>query len=114
MTLTEYFISNVQLQKEWASDKNAVTPDELTPYTRLKVWWRCDRGHEWQAALDSRVVLDRKCPYCSNQAVLPGENDMEATAPEMRKLWHPTRNTDLQPSDIIPRSRKTAWSLCER
>lgn len=113
MTLTEYFIDHVQLQKEWASARNTVTPDDLTPYARTKVWWRCKQGHEWQAALDSRVSLKRGCPYCANQNVIPGENDMATAAPEMAKLWHPTKNDNLKPTDVTPGSSKLIWWQCE-
>lgn len=114
MTLQDYFVNNVQLKTEWASDLNTATPADLTPYTRTKVWWRCGKGHEWQAALNSRVSLGRSCPYCSNQAVSSGENDIVAVAPHMTKLWHPTLNGDMKPTDITPGSRKRIWWQCER
>ena len=114
MTLTDYFINHVQLQREWAANLNAVTPDDLTPYTRTKVWWRCEKGHEWQAALDSRISLKRGCPYCTNQAVATGENDLASTNPEMAKLWHPAKNGGLKPSDVMPGSSKLLWWQCER
>ena len=114
MTLTDYFINNVQLQKEWSYDRNSVSTDDLTPYTRTKVWWRCEKGHEWQAALDSRVSLGRSCPYCANQAIIPGENDMHTVAPEMAKLWHPTRNGNLRPTDIPAGSNKRIWWQCDK
>lgn len=114
MTLTEYFISNVQLQKEWAPDKNPVSPDDLTPHTHTKVWWRCEKGHEWQAALNSRVSLGRGCPYCANQAVISGENDLVTVAPHMAKLWHSTKNGELKPTDIAPGSRKKLWWQCDQ
>ena len=114
MTLTDYFINNVKLQKEWASDKNAISPDELPPYTRTKVWWRCEKGHEWQAALDARVSQGRGCPVCVNQMVIPGENDIATVTPQMVKLWHPTRNGELLPTMVTPGSRKLIWWQCER
>ena len=114
MTLADYFIHNVQLQKEWMPVKNSVSPDELTPYTHTKVWWQCGKGHEWQATPDSRISLGRGCPYCANQTVIPGENDIVTVAPYMAKLWHPTRNGGLKASDITPGSRKNAWWQCER
>lgn len=114
MTLTEYFINNVQLQNEWSYDRNRVSTDDLTPYARTKVWWRCDKGHEWQAALDSRVGAGRSCPYCSNQAVNPGQNDLATVAPEMARLWNPTRNGDLKPTDLTPGSNRLLWWKCDR
>jgi len=114
MTLTEYFIQNVQLGQEWASDRNTVSPDDLTPRTRVKVWWRCRKGHEWQAALDSRVNLGRGCPFCANQTVIAGENDLSTTAPEVLERWHPTKNGSLSPGDITAGSKRKVWWHCEK
>ena len=114
MTLQDYFIDHVQLEKEWAYDRNPEKPEQLQPHARTKVWWRCDKGHEWKAALDSRVYSGRGCPYCTNQAVIPGENDLATLTPEMAKLWHPTRNGDLTPSGVSPGSKKYIWWQCER
>lgn len=114
MTLAEYFITNISLQKEWATEKNDQQPKVLSTYSRARFWWRCEKGHEWQASVESRVHLKRGCPYCSNQAVAVGENDMTTTAPEMAKLWHPVRNGELRPTDITSGSRKIIWWQCDR
>lgn len=114
MTLRDYFVNNVQLKSEWAYDLNPEKTEDLKTHSYLKVWWRCEKGHEWRASLDSRVYAGRGCPFCTKQMVIPGENDMATVAPEMAKLWHPTLNGDLNPSNISPGSRKTAWWQCER
>ena len=76
MTLLDYFVRNLQLEKEWAVNPQIPYPENLASRTRTKVWWRCDNGHEWQATLDSRVYLKRGCPDCVNQPIIPGENDL--------------------------------------
>lgn len=114
MTLTDYFITNVQLQKEWSYDRNTVSTDDLTPHTRTKVWWYCDKGHEWQESLDSRVCDGGSCPYCAEQAGIPGANGQEAVASEIVKLWHPTRNGSLKPTDVASGSSKQLWWQCEK
>ena len=114
MTLADYFIGNEQLKKEWAGDQNAMAPDALATHARDKVWWRCGKGHRWQAAVYSRVYAGRSCPYCSNQIIVPGENDLATVAPEMAKLWHPTMNGPLTPRDITPGSKKRVWWQCGR
>jgi len=112
MTAQEYFVEHSKLGSEWAYDRNREQPESLMPHSRKKVWWRCERGHEWQASLDSRVSLGRDCPYCANQAIVSGGNDMATVAPEMATLWHPTRNGDLTPADVLPGSRRSAWWRC--
>ena len=39
--------------------------------------WRCKNGHEWKARIQKRTLLRSGCPYCSNQRVNLGENDLE-------------------------------------
>ena len=112
MTLQDYFIANAPLKQEWATDKNPVKPKDLQPNSHEKVWWRCEKGHEWQAALYSRIQLGRSCPYCVNQAISPGENDLATVSPEIAGLWHPTLNGSLTAADVFPGSRKQIWWQC--
>ena len=109
MTLQDYFVNDIRLKREWDPGLNTVTPDNLTSCARTKVWWRCTKGHKWKAAVDSRVSMGRNCPYCANQAVTPGENDIGTVAPEMAKLWHPTKNGDLKPTEVTSGSSKRVW-----
>lgn len=114
MTLQDYFVANAELKNEWVFDLNTEKIEDLKPHANVKVWWRCGKGHMWQATMDSRVYAKRGCPYCAKQLVIPGETDMDTVAPEMAKLWHPTQNGSLKPSDISPGSRKQVWWQCER
>lgn len=114
MTLTEYFIHNVQLQREWAFDKNAVSADELTPSADRQVWWRCEKGHEWQAAPSSRVNQGESCPDCASHGIVTDKAGMASAVPRMAKLWHPTRNGSLQPTAVPSGSDKRYWWQCEK
>ena len=55
MTLVDYFVTNTQLKLEWAADRNTLQPEDMASHSRERVWWRCAKGHEWQASVDSRV-----------------------------------------------------------
>ena len=71
------------LAEQWHSTKNApLTAEQVTIGSHHKVWWQCEKGHEWQAAVKTRVG-GTGCPYCANRAVIPGENDLAATHPEL-------------------------------
>ena len=113
MTLQDYFIAHTQLGDEWAADRNTISPEEIASNSHQKVWWRCKREHLWQATIESRVNKGRNCPYCAKQIVSPGETDMATREPDMVRLWHPTLNTDVNPSEVFPGSRKVAWWQCE-
>ena len=53
-----------ELQKEWNSNKNGFQhPDMFSANSSKKVWWKCDKGHEWKARISNRTA-GTKCPYC--------------------------------------------------
>ena len=55
----------LSLLTEWAGEKNApLTPWTVTPGSRKRVWWRCEKGHEWQAAVSTRWS-GHGCPVCA-------------------------------------------------
>lgn len=104
---------NPKLAEEWHPIKNAeLTPKDVMPGTNKKVWWKCDKGHEWENTVNSRNS-GHGCPYCANQIVLQGYNDLVTLNPELALEWHPTKNGDSNPSDFMPGSNKKAWWICE-
>ena len=112
MTLTDYFIHNVQLQKEWSYDRNTVSTDNLTPHTPTRVWWFCDKGHEWQASPDSRVSAGESCPYCLGRYSVQGQTDLATTHPHVLKIW--SGRNKLSPARVTAGShRKVLWE-CEK
>lgn len=52
-----------QIAKDWFSTKNGtLTPGEVSPKSKNKVWWICAYGHQWEATIMSRVK-GSGCPY---------------------------------------------------
>ena len=102
------------LVKQWHSTKNGdLKPTQVVAGSNKKVWWNCDKGHEWEAIISNRARLNRGCPYCSNQKVLKGYNDLETHYPELAKELHPTRNKGLKASEIMYKSTVKIWWLCK-
>ena len=98
------------IARQWHPTKNgALTPDHIAPASNKKVWWICDKGHEYQAVVSSRTQRNGGCPYCANKKVLPGFNDLATLYPEVAAQWHPTKNGALTPDHILPGSRKKVW-----
>lgn len=50
-----------------------------------RVLWNGKCGHVWESSLSSRLYSKTGCPYCSNNKILIGFNDMWATEPELAK-----------------------------
>ncbi len=58
---------NPNLAKEWNFEKNdGITPSDVTPNSEKKAWWKCSKGHEWQATIKSRNH-GRGCPVCNSE-----------------------------------------------
>ena len=99
--------------KEWHPTKNGnLTPFNFTPGSGRKVWWKCEKGHEWDARIANRATLGRGCPYCSNKLV-GTDNNLGVKFPELAKEWHPTKNGNLTARDVVPGSRKKVWWKCK-
>ncbi len=103
---------NPELAAQWDSEKNnGLLPSQVSPGSHRKVWWRCEKGHEWQAVIASRVS-GCGCPVCAGKVVVPGENDLESLYPGIAAQWHPTRNGELTPQKLSPCSNRKVWWLC--
>ena len=57
---TLYFV----LCSQWDYNKNAFGPEHYLPSSNKKVWWKCDKGHSWEAVISSRTKGNRGCPFC--------------------------------------------------
>ena len=103
---------NPTLAKEWNYEKNnGLTPMDVLPNSNKKVWWRCNKGHEWQAAIANRNK-GRCCPYCSGKIVLKGYNDLQTINPTLAKEWNYEKNNRLTPTDVSPNSHIKVWWKC--
>ena len=114
-----------EVASEWHPTKNGnLTPDRMNKRSSHKVWWLGKCGHEWQMAVSDRtrpINYDKNgrlhkpqgCPYCSGKKVLMGFNDLQSKFPEIASEWHPTKNGELQPADIMAKSSKPFWWKCK-
>lgn len=105
---------NPTLAKEWNYEKNyGLTPVDVTPNSNKKVWWKCSKGHEWQAMINSRNKGHR-CPYCSGLYVIKGENDLQTVNPNLAKEWNYEKNNEFTPSEVLANSEKKVWWKCKK
>ena len=107
---------------EWHPIKNApLQPHDVLPGIAKKVWWICQRGHEWQATINSRANPQRRgCPECgrANQgvayqnAVIRKRGSLADTLPELVAEWNRERNGDLTPANVSSGSNQKVWWKC--
>ena len=107
-------ITHPQLLLEWDYGNNkAIKPTDVLASSQQKVWWQCSKcGYKWQAKISNRAVLNRWCPCCADKIVVTGINDLATTHPEIAKEWHPTKNGDLMPQNVVHGTGKKVWWLC--
>ena len=101
------------LIQEWNYDKNIIMPYEIFPHSNKKVWWKCEKGHEWEDTPNHRVSRDNTCPYCSNIKLLKGYNDLVTINPELSEEWNYQLNGNLNPNEVIFCSSRKVWWKCE-
>ena len=100
------------LAMEWNYAKNGnLKPSHVSKSSGKKVWWKCKYGHEWFVSINDRIHNNniRKCPYCMNQKVWSGFNDLETKYPKIAKEWNYEKNGNLRPSQVLPGSQKKVW-----
>ncbi len=104
-----------ELAKQWDSDRNGrLTPRDVLPGTEKKVWWKCENGHSWCAAVSARTSARSGCPYCSGRQVLAGFNDLASQNPALAAQWDAEKNGKLTPQMVTPTSNRKAWWRCEK
>ena len=102
-----------QLASEWDYEKNYHhTPDEYMSVSGKKVWWKCEKGHEYQATIASRSHMGTGCPYCAGKRLLRGYNDLESLFPEIAAEWNQQKNNDLTPDTITAFNNRKVWWIC--
>ena len=101
------------LLRQWHPSKNGpLTPKTVTYGSKRRVWWRCEHGHEWQAAVYTRTGAGTGCPVCGGKRPCPGENDLATACPELALEWDEEKNAPLTPHDVFPGSGRRVWWRC--
>ena len=97
---------------EWHPTKNGyLTPDQVSASSDKKVWWLGKCGHTWDTTVHGRTGRNQGCPFDSGNRLLAGFNDLATKFPEIAAEWHPTKNGDLTPDQILAGSGKKVWWL---
>ena len=99
------------LVKQW-SKKNKIKPTEVSIGSHKKVIWKCEKGHEWEAAVKSRTINKTGCPYCSHNKVLAGFNDLATLLPDIAAEWS-DRNYPILPTQVTVFANRKAWWKCK-
>lgn len=97
------------IAKQW-SPNNAIEVSTITHGSDKKVLWVCHLGHEWESKISDRTIKKRNCPYCANQKVLEGFNDLATTHPDIVLFW--SKNNTIKPNEVTYGSNKKVLWVC--
>ncbi len=110
----QFVSDNNKLMSEWNSERNSmIQPDKITVNSGIKVWWKCNQGHEWQAVVQNRNK-GSGCPYCSGFKAIEGKNDLKTVNPDLAKEWNHENNGSLKPENVTANSNKRVWWKCNK
>jgi superfamily II DNA or RNA helicase len=107
-------VTHPEIAAQWHPAKNGdLTSDDVVGGAHKKIWWKCGIGedHEWEASPGNRTRLGHSCPFCAGQKASK-TNSLATLFPDIAAQWHPTKNGDVTPKDIVPGSNKKFWWKC--
>ncbi len=77
-----------------AAQADGWDPSQVGSGSGKKLRWKCDEGHKWEAAVESRAKKGTGCPFCYGRLLIPGETDLLTTHPHIAEQadgWDPTK-----------------------
>ena len=106
--------TNPILASQWHPIKNGeLTPQQVAEGWTKKVWWICEKGHEWeQKIVDRSANRTLRCAVCTLLKLSPGVNDLTITHPQLVLQWHPIKNA-TRATEVTAVSRQKVWWLCQ-
>ncbi len=124
--------SNSKIIKYFDKEKNLnVKPEYITRSSGKKVWWKCDKGHSFQAPVHS-IDQGMYCPICREELIKKGglipldekyikrlkfSDDIKSLAldsPDIAKEWDYDKNYPIKPENVVSRSSKKFWWKCSK
>ena len=105
-----------EIAAQWHPAKNGhLTPEDVVAGSNTPFWWKCPNGddHEWKAILNNRTSAKSGCPYCRGLKASV-TNSLASLFSEIAAEWHPTKNGDLTPADVVAGSSKKFWWRCPK
>ena len=90
------------------------TPDNILAGHSKKLWWRCSVcANEWETPGTVRLNQKSGCGYCeSGYLHSDRRNSLAKKSAKLSSDFHPTKNGDLTPLDVVAGGGKRVWWLC--
>lgn len=102
---------NPVLASQWNTVRNLKRASDYRPNSNKKVWWICDKGHEWEANINSRNS-GSGCPYCANRAIGYGNSLLDLFPEIAAEINH--EKSPCDPAQLGAKSSYQLWWKCDR
>lgn len=103
-----------EIAKEWLTERNGLSPDEVVAKGATLGWWRCSIcQNEWETKVLNRTVKGSGCHYCAGQLVNES-NSLASLFPEIAAQWHKTKNGRMTPDKVTCGSPTNFWWRCPK
>lgn len=101
---------NKEIMSIWNFEKNiTIEPKKLSKNSNKKVWWKCNKNHEWESII-ANITKGSRCPFCSGHKVTKGSSFGDNYS-DLAKEWNHIKNS-LSPFDVSSQSKKRVWWKC--
>jgi len=109
------------LVEQWDYKKNyPLTPKDISFGSTKAVAWIYEYvddksvfTFQWTNSPNRRTIAatrsDNVCPFINGNVLYRGFNDLQTRNPSLAKLWHPKKNGNLKPCDVMAGSGKKVW-----
>lgn len=102
------------LALQWNYEKNgSLKPTEVGKGSNKIVWWKCEKGHEFQGKINNRTNKKTGCPICANRLIIQGINDLKTLRPDLAAEWDEWQN-DMKPTEVGIGSNLKVWWICSK
>lgn len=92
-----------ELANEWMTRKNGFRPEQISYGSGFFAWWKCKKGHIWQAPVSNRTVFGAGCYICNKGA----PTDLRDYPDVLLEFDH-EKNKGVDPY-ALPVGQKVAW-----
>lgn len=107
---------------QWHPSKNGdLLPSQIKETHTKAVWWLClDCDRSWKVSPRNRVGLGAGCRRCASEEAArkrttpkPGKS-LADKFPALVEEWNFSKNTEFEPTVILPGSARPVWWTCRK
>ena len=104
----------------WSNEENKISKTQILKSSSKKYWFNCkDCNHYFESNVNdiTNSLLEKYCPYCSNQTLCQDEqcvfcNEKSFASHEKAIYWNYDMNKGVKAGDVFKNSKTKYWFDC--